>query len=72
MSLFPPAGRVDRIDWVERAELPRLSRRNCAELIARILGREPAASLPDQVYERTEGNPLFVEALLCGADHDQA
>jgi ATP/maltotriose-dependent transcriptional regulator MalT len=55
---------LDRIDWVERAELPRLSRRNCAELVARILGREPEASLADQVYERTEGNPLFVEALL--------
>jgi ATP/maltotriose-dependent transcriptional regulator MalT len=55
---------LDRIDWVERAELPRLSRRNCAELVARILGREPEPSLADGVYERTDGNPLFVEALL--------
>ena len=62
--LRPLLAELDRIGWVERAELPRLPRRTCAELVAGILGREPEPSLADRVYERTEGNPLFVEALL--------
>jgi ATP/maltotriose-dependent transcriptional regulator MalT len=63
--LRPLLAELDRTDWVERTELPRLSRRDCTELVARILGREPGQSLADSVYQRTEGNPLFVEALLC-------
>jgi ATP/maltotriose-dependent transcriptional regulator MalT len=59
---------LDRIGWVRRADLPRLSRRECTELVTRILGREPEPSLADGVYERTEGNPLFVEALLSRDD----
>src|SRR5260221_14605760 len=46
-------------------ELPRLDRRHADELVARILGREPEPSLADDVYRRAEGNPLFVEELLC-------
>jgi ATP/maltotriose-dependent transcriptional regulator MalT len=33
--------------------------------VGRILGREPEPSLADEVYRRAEGNPLFVEELLC-------
>jgi predicted ATPase len=62
--LRPLLAELDRSDWVERTELPRLSRRDCTELIARILGRNPDQSLADRVYQRTEGNPLFIEALL--------
>src|SRR5260221_533405 len=46
-------------------ELPRLDRRHADELVARILGREPEPSLADDVDRRAEGNPLFVEELLC-------
>jgi ATP/maltotriose-dependent transcriptional regulator MalT len=63
--LRPLLAELDRITWVERTELPRLSRRDCAELTSRILGRDPDQPLADRVFERTEGNPLFVEALLC-------
>jgi hypothetical protein len=63
--LRPLLAALDRIDWVERVELPRLSRHDTAELALRILGREPAAGLTEALYRRSEGNPLFVETLLC-------
>ena len=63
--LRPFLAELDRVAWVERIELPRLSRRNAGELVASLLGREPELSLADTVYQRTDGNPLFIEALLC-------
>src|SRR5258708_5566743 len=61
----PLLAELGRLGWVERMELPRLDRRHADELVARILGREPEPSLADEVYRRAEGNPLFVEELLC-------
>ncbi len=63
--LRPLLAALDRIDWVERVELPRLDQHDTAELALRILGREPAAGLTEALYRRSEGNPLFVETLLC-------
>ena len=63
--LRPLLASLDRISWVERVELPRLTRHDTDELVARILGREPASDLADALYHRSEGNPLFVETLLC-------
>jgi DNA-binding CsgD family transcriptional regulator/tetratricopeptide (TPR) repeat protein len=63
--LRPLLAELDRLGWVERAELPRLSRMHADELVAQITGSEPAGWLADEVYRRTEGNPLFVEELLC-------
>jgi DNA-binding CsgD family transcriptional regulator len=63
--LRPMLAALDRIDWVERVELPRLTRPDTSELAVRILGRRPADDLADALYHRSEGNPLFVEALLC-------
>jgi DNA-binding CsgD family transcriptional regulator len=63
--LRPLLAALDRIDWVERVELPRLSQHDTAELALRILGREPAVGLAEALYRRSEGNPLFVETLLC-------
>jgi DNA-binding NarL/FixJ family response regulator/tetratricopeptide (TPR) repeat protein len=62
--LRPMLAALDRIDWVERIELPRLTRRDTAELAAGILGHRLAGDLADALYHRSEGNPLFVEALL--------
>jgi len=62
--LRPLLAALDRIAWVERIELPRLTSQDTAELAAGILGRELAADLADALYRRTEGNPLFVETLL--------
>ena len=63
--LRPLLAELGRLAWVERMELPRLDRRHAGELVARILGREPEPSLADEVYRRADGNPLFVEELLC-------
>src|SRR5205085_78694 len=46
-------------------EVHRQPRRDTSELATRILGREPASDLAEALYHRSEGNPLFVEALLC-------
>jgi len=62
--LRPLLAALDRIAWVERAELPRLTRNDTIELAARILGDQPTPSVADALYHRSEGNPLFVEALL--------
>jgi DNA-binding CsgD family transcriptional regulator len=61
---------VERVDRVERHELSRLTRREAADLMRGILDREPAAPLVEQVYTRSEGNPLFIEALLNCEDGD--
>ena len=63
--LRPLLASLDRIAWVERIELPRLTRHDTGELVVRILGREPAGDLAEALFHRSEGNPLFVEALLC-------
>jgi DNA-binding CsgD family transcriptional regulator len=63
--LRPLLASLDRIAWVERIELPRLTRNDTGELAVRILGRKTAGDLADVLYHRSEGNPLFVEALLC-------
>jgi len=63
--LRPLLASLDRISWVERVELSRLTRHDTDELVARILGRQPASHLADALYHRSEGNPLFVETLLC-------
>jgi ATP/maltotriose-dependent transcriptional regulator MalT len=62
--LRPLLAELDRVEWVSRMDLGRLSRQDTARLVAQIIGREPADDLLAAVYERAEGNPLFTEALL--------
>jgi DNA-binding CsgD family transcriptional regulator len=62
--LRPLLAELARIDWVERSELPRLSRLEAEELAAAVLGQVPDRALTDSLYERAEGNPLFTEELL--------
>jgi DNA-binding CsgD family transcriptional regulator len=66
--LRPLIAELDRVDWVQRIDLPRLTRREAGELATRITGRVPDATWSDRLYRRTEGNPLFLETLL--ASHD--
>jgi DNA-binding CsgD family transcriptional regulator len=63
--LRPLLATLDRITWVERVDLPRLSRQDTADLAVRILGRSLANDVAAALFRRTEGNPLFIEALLC-------
>ena len=67
--LRPLIAELTRIDWVERMDLPRLTRREAGELTGRILGRAPGPAYVDRRYRRTEGNPFFLETLLdCSGD----
>ncbi|QFY11224.1 AAA family ATPase [Nonomuraea phyllanthi] len=62
--LRPLLAELGRIEWVSRVELRRLTRREAVAQAASILEREPSAAAMDLIYARSEGNPLFVEALL--------
>src|ERR1700735_1425649 len=62
--LRPLLAELDRIGWVTRMELGRLSSPDTGELVARLLRRGPGEEVRETGYRRTEGNPLFVEALL--------
>ncbi|GAA2852715.1 LuxR family transcriptional regulator [Streptosporangium fragile] len=64
--LRPLLAELGRIDWVTRFELRRLSRREVLRQAGGILGGPPAPGAMDLIYTRSEGNPLFVEALLSG------
>jgi DNA-binding CsgD family transcriptional regulator len=62
--LRPLLAELARIDWVERIELPPLSRGQAEEFAAIALGRSADQAHTDAIYERAQGNPLFTEALL--------
>jgi DNA-binding CsgD family transcriptional regulator len=68
--LRPVLAELDRLGWVTRLELPRLTRREGRELVAGLLGREPDPELAERVLRRSDGNPLFLEALLAGDGGD--
>ena len=62
--LRPLLAELARVEWVERHELPRLTRGQAEELATAILGTSPDRALADSVFQRAEGNPLFTEELL--------
>ncbi len=62
--LRPLPAELGRIGWVTRLELGRLNRQDTRQLVAQIISREASDDLLAAVYRRSEGNPLFVEALL--------
>ncbi|MDT0269417.1 AAA family ATPase [Streptomyces sp. DSM 44915] len=64
--LRPFLAELDRLRTVVRIELGRLSREQTAAQMAGILGAPPERRLARSVYERTEGNPFFVEELTAG------
>lgn len=66
--LRPMLAELGRIDRVRRMELRGLSRIEVIEQVASILGRQPSDAEIEDVYARSGGNPLFVEALVSGAD----
>jgi DNA-binding CsgD family transcriptional regulator len=67
--LRPVLAELGRLGWVSRLDLPRLTRREAGELMARLLSREPDPELAARVYARSEGNPLFLGALLLRDDN---
>lgn len=67
--LRPVLAELGRVNGVLRLDLPRLSRDEVAQQMAGILGHVPEYGKVEKVYERSEGIPLFVEAMLEGGDH---
>jgi DNA-binding CsgD family transcriptional regulator len=66
--LRPVLAELGRVHGVHRLDLPRLSRDEVAQQMTGILGRVPEYGSVEQVYERSEGIPLFVEAMLEGGE----
>ncbi|GAA4533183.1 LuxR family transcriptional regulator [Nonomuraea ferruginea] len=62
--LRPVLAELGRVNGVLRLDLPRLSREEVAQQMAGILGSAPDYTDVEKVYERSEGIPLFVEAML--------
>ncbi|MFG2073201.1 helix-turn-helix transcriptional regulator [Nonomuraea maritima] len=66
--LRPLLAELGRVEWVSRVTLNRLTRAEAVALAESILRSAPSAADMDLIYARSEGNPLFVEALLSEAD----
>ena len=59
---------LDRARGVERVDLDRLDRDGTGEILADLLGAEPSARAVDNIHDRTQGNPFFVEELAAAGD----
>jgi DNA-binding NarL/FixJ family response regulator len=57
-------GGLSRLPWVRRIRLGPLSRSEVAAQAGAILGRPAEPALVGALHRRSDGNPLFVEALL--------
>ncbi|MFJ2081799.1 AAA family ATPase [Micromonospora chokoriensis] len=66
--LRPFLAELDRARGVERVELGRLDRDGTAAILADLLGAEPPARAVDDVHDRTQGNPFFIEELAVAGD----
>jgi DNA-binding CsgD family transcriptional regulator len=66
--LRPLLAELARIDWVDRKELPPLTRGQAEELASVVLGQAPEQGQADAIYRRAQGNPLFTEELLACSD----
>ncbi|MFC6079759.1 helix-turn-helix transcriptional regulator [Sphaerisporangium aureirubrum] len=66
--LRPVLAELGRVEGVVRIDLPRLTQTEVAQQVAGIRGDEPEWAFVRKVYERSEGIPLFVEALLESGD----
>src|SRR5205085_10451429 len=59
---------VTRGENLRRIALTGLDRDAVAQQIAALLGHEPDDPQVDRIFRRSEGNPLFVEALVDAGD----
>ncbi|TDC70091.1 helix-turn-helix transcriptional regulator [Actinomadura sp. GC306] len=62
--LRPLLAGLERVEHVRRAEIAPLTRTDIAALVTELLGRTPPPGLVERIAVRSEGNPLFIEALL--------
>ncbi|MFC8125099.1 AAA family ATPase [Streptomyces sp. NPDC057302] len=61
--LRPLLAELDRLRTVRRIELARFSKVEVARQMAGILSAEPAQTLVDDIFDRSDGNAFFVEEL---------
>src|SRR5690606_38448371 len=54
---------LERVRGVERLDLGRLDRDGTAEILTELYADEPTQQVIDGIYERTQGNPFFIEQL---------
>ncbi|WP_091599586.1 helix-turn-helix transcriptional regulator [Micromonospora krabiensis] len=66
--LRPFLAELDRARAVDRVELGRLDRDGTGAILADLLGAEPAARAVDDIHDRTQGNPFFIEELAAAGD----
>jgi DNA-binding CsgD family transcriptional regulator/tetratricopeptide (TPR) repeat protein len=66
--LRPFLAELDRTRGVERLELDRLDRDGTAEILAGLLGIEQSPRAVDNIHDRTQGNPFFIEELAVAGD----
>jgi DNA-binding CsgD family transcriptional regulator len=62
--LRPLLAELERLPWVHRIELHRLTRTEVVAQIRAILDEPGSAGLVEEIARRSDGNPLFVEVLL--------
>jgi DNA-binding CsgD family transcriptional regulator len=62
--LLPFLGEAERWLETERLVLARLGHDEVAAMVEAVSGRRPSRALVDQVFDRSDGNPFFVEELL--------
>ncbi len=62
--LRPVLAELGRVEGVARIDLPRFTQSEVAAQMAGILGVTPEFAKVGRVFERSEGIPLFVEALI--------
>ncbi|MFF4237868.1 AAA family ATPase [Actinomadura geliboluensis] len=55
---------LERLERVRRTDLGKLTRADVSALVAQLLGQNPPPGLVERIEARSEGNPLFIEALL--------
>ena len=62
---------LDREQQVERIELEPFARPEVLDQLETLGGERPTAELVDEIFERSGGNPFFVEQLLVVAREDE-
>ncbi|MBB4961023.1 helix-turn-helix transcriptional regulator [Micromonospora polyrhachis] len=66
--LRPFLAELDRTRGVERVDLARLDRDGTAAILTDLLGTEPMTRAIDNIHDRAQGNPFFIEELVAAGD----
>ena len=70
--LRPFLADLDRLPPVSRLALPTLNRAQVAQLVARVWGHRPPATVTDEIHRRSDGVPFYVEELALAAERSGA